>query len=451
MTTPSLTLLRKLRGNAIIAAHLLGERRAAFAARAELDARRDRRIRRIVRYAARHVPYYRDWFAVAGIDPRSVRGAAQLARLPILDREVVRAAPERFVAGTRAARDALEFTTSGSTGVALRVLHDRRSLLANIAWGERERAPAIAACGGSFRPSELYIGYETSTFKAVTAFYEESTLLPVRPRRRFVALQTPIEEIVRIANDERPDLLVGYGGWIDLFLRTVSARHLDLHRPKLVLYMGEALPHGARALIEEEFGIPVLSRYNAVEAFKIGFLCEHRTGFHLHEDLCHVRVVGQGGRDLGDGEPGQVVVSNLVNRATVLLNYPLGDLAAFAPGPCPCGRTQRLLSELEGRVEDVLPLADGRFVHPRAVWQALKGDRSVLQYQLTQHELRRFSLRLVAADDAAFDRAATRARRELAALLGSDARIDIDRQAELDRRAGGKFRAVRSLCAPSAT
>jgi hypothetical protein len=89
-------------------------------------------------------------------------------------------------------------------------------LLANIAWGERERDPVIRGTGGAFRPKELYVGYETSTFKTVQAFYEQHTLLP-RPQRTFVSLLEPIERIAAIANAERPDVLVGYGGWIDLF------------------------------------------------------------------------------------------------------------------------------------------------------------------------------------------------------------------------------------------
>jgi phenylacetate-CoA ligase len=311
------------------------------------------------------------------------------------------------------------------------------SLLANVPYGERERRPVIAGTGGSFRPRELYVGNETSVIKTVTAFYEANTLF-VRPRRRFVSVREPIERVAAMVNDERPDLLTGYGGWIDLFFRTVAARGIELRPPKMVMYMAEALPHGTRELIEGDFGVPVMSRYSAAEAFKIGFYCEERTGFHLHEDLCHVRV-----------ENGQLVLSNLVNRATVLLNYPIGDVGTISEEPCPCGRTFRLLSELEGRVEDVLPLADGRFVHPRAVWQVFMNDTDVLQYQLVQHEPRRFSLELATVDDDAYRRAAERALPELRELLRPDPQIEVSRRERLEQRAGGKFRPVASLCAPS--
>jgi phenylacetate-CoA ligase len=255
--------------------------------------------------------------------------------------------------------------------------------------------------------------------------------MPVKPRRRFVSITTPIDEVAELMRAERPDVLTGYGGWVDLFFRTVAERGLEIPRPKLVLYMAEALPPGARELIEETFGIPVLSRYSAAESFKIGFSCEERRGFHLHEDLCHVRT----------DEAGRILLSNLVNRATVLLNYPIGDVGALSDEPCPCGRTLRLLSELEGRVEDILTHPDGGAVHGRSVWAVFKDDRDVLQYQLTQLGPDRFALRLATLDEAAFARASARATDGLRRLLGDRARVEVSRREELEQREG-KFRAV---------
>lgn len=436
---------RRLYGNAVIAAHLRGQKGIPYWPRPRLDARRDRNIREIVRYAAHTVPHYRDVFARQGIDPRQIRGAEDLDRLPLLDKEQVRQEPKRFVADGRAGRDALSFLTSGSTGRPIEIRHDQSSLLANIAYGEREREPTIRVCGGSFRPKELYVGYETSTFKAVVEFYRRNTLMPVQPRRRFVPLQEPIERVAEIVREEQPDILVGYGGWIDLFFRTIEARGIEVPMPRVVMYMGEALPHGGRAFIEESFGVPVLSRYNAVESFKIGFYCEERSGFHLHEDLCHVRVIDGAGNTAPPGVPGRVVISNLVNRATVLLNYPIGDVAAMTTAGCGCGRTLRVLSELEGRVEDVLALPDGGFVHPRAVWEVFKSDRDVLQYQLTQRAPHGFALTLVSLDEDAYRRALERALPRLRRLLGEAAVIDTSHRTEVLRKGNEKFRAVASM------
>lgn len=441
--------LQRAYGSAVVAAHLPSQARIPYWPREKLEAARDRNVRRIATYAARHVPHYRDLFAREGIDARDIKGAADLSRLPLIDRENVRAEPHRFQAATLATRRGLSFLTSGSTGRPLEAWVDRAALLANLAYGERERAPVNRLCGNTFRPKELYVGYETSTFKKVIAFYEDHVLFPARPRRRFVSLLEPIEHIAALTRSEQPDILVGYGGWIDLFFKTVLARNIEIYRPKLVMYMGEALPHGARDFIEQGLGMPVMSRYNAVEAFKIGFYCECRTGFHLHEDICHVRIVGSQGRDVPAGDSGEIVISNLINRATVLLNYPMGDMASLSDAPCPCGRTLRQISELEGRTEDILPLIDGRHVHPRAVWQLFKADRDILQYQLTQVEPRRFRLTLVTTDEEAFRRAAERVVPALERLLEPDAQIETARGTGQDRAPGTKYRAVASLRGPS--
>ena len=442
-TKLKIPFLNRCYGSGIVAAGLVGQKRLPFLPRQRIERIRDQRIRRVVRYAARKVPYYRDLFAGRGIDPSQIKGAAELDQLPVLDKELVRARPELFMADGSVSRKALSFLTSGTTGVPIEVHHDRRSLLANIAFGEREREPFINICGGSFRPKELYVGYETSTFKKVIAFYQQSVLFPVRPRRRFVSLLEPIENIAAIINTERPDILVGYGGWIGLFFRTVAARKIDLKPPRMVMYMGEAIPHGSRDYIEGHLGIPVLSRYNAVESFKIGFFCEERSGFHIHEDLCHVRIVGTNGQNVPVGEQGEVVISNLINRASVLLNYPMGDLAALsADGVCACGRTFRRISELEGRTEDILVLPDGGFLHPRAIWQVLKSERDILQYQLIQHELHRFTLEIVTTHESHLSAIQDRISGRLEALLGQTARVKMNHRPDIIRRSGQKFRAV---------
>lgn len=439
--------MRRLVGSAIVAAHLRGQTKAPYLPRERMEAARDARIRELVAYAARTVPYYRDLFARERIDAREIRGAADLDRLPLLDPEIVRREPARFLSESRRARGAPAFLTSGSSGRPLEVRHDRRSLLANIAYGERERAAMIALCGSGFRPRELYIGYDTSNFRKVLAFYAANTRMPVKPRRTTVSMMAPFDEIVAAIDDVKPELLTAYGGFLDVLYRTLLARGAPIHRPKVVMSMGETLPADRRAWIEDELGARVLSRYCATEAFKIAYVCEARTGFHVHEDLCHVRLRTPSGAPPAPGAPGEVVVSNLVNHATVLLNYPMGDLATFAEDACPCGRTQRRLAEVHGRVEDVLQLPDGRSLHPRAIWTVLKDDRSILQYQLIQHERARFELRLATLDAAGFPPARARALAALGALLGPAATIEATWHEDLgrsERERTGKFRAVES-------
>jgi phenylacetate-CoA ligase len=152
------------------------------------------------------------------------------------------------------------------------------------------------------------------------------------------------------------------------------------------------------------------------------------------------------GEDIPAGDKGEVVISNLVNKATVLLNYRLGDVASVATGNCSCGRVLPLLSELEGRVEDILFLANGAFVHPRTVWAMLSQRNEVLKYQLIQHAPERFELKLVTVDYQSYQLVVGDIHADMRRLLGESAVIECEFYTALEPEASGKFRPVMSKC-----
>ena len=442
------SLFARAYGNSVVLAHSRGQRRVPYLAASEIASRRDGRIQKVARYASRTVPHYRELFKSLGIDPHEIRTADDLDRLPLVSKAELGKAPKRFVSESRRGCRAVPFDTSGTTGLRLRIEHDRHSLLANIAFSERERALVTAAVGKTIGYRELALGYAGNTLNKVTAYYRAHTYLPVRPDRRFVAVDQPVEEVVQAINDHQPDVLLGYGSYLEALYRLVAVSSIRLHRPKLVFYVAEAMSPEGVEFIEQKFELPVYSRYNAVEAFKIGFSCEMSRGFHLHDDLCHVRIVDSAGHDLPAGETGEVVISNLVNHGTVLLNYRLGDLGRLARKTCPCGRNLRMLEDLQGRVEEVLYLSEERFVHPRAVWGVLKKAPDILRYQLIQHERERFELRLLTIDEAAFDCVRQQVLGPLEALL-EPAVIEPVRLEGLGPQEAGKFRPVIAMGPPT--
>ena len=169
----------------------------------------------------------------------------------------------------------------------------------------------------------------------------------------------PFDEAVHHFDRIRPRIVFSFGSYAEQFLRYVAERRGRVSLPRVWVYGGDAVTSAGWELADS-LGCALYSVYSAVEADRIGFQCERREGHHLNVDMCSVRLVDAHGRDVPAGEPGEVVISNLWNRATVLLNYRLGDRATMAVQPCPCGRTLPLLETLHGRVSDVIRLADGR-------------------------------------------------------------------------------------------
>jgi phenylacetate-CoA ligase len=430
----------RARGTLTVLRRLPGQRRVHRLPAGHIAARRDARIRALVRYAAETVPHYR------GLNPRTIRGAPDLEGLALLEKSAVQDDPERFRSRARPGREAIRFRTTGSTAQPLTVFHDRASLLANIAYSERERAVEVRFVGRRYGYGVLDVRAPTGTVGRVQAFYEAATYRPRRPDRRLLPVETDPEEVLALVERVRPAVLRSYGGFLELLFRVAAANGGLRHRPSAVLYSGDTMSRPGRELIESRFGIPVLSQYNAVECFKIGFTCEERAGFHLHEDLCHVWLARPDGSPCAPGERDEVVLSNLVNRGTVLLNYRLGDVARLDDGPCPCGRTTRRLVDLEGRVDEVFELPNGSFVYPTAVWRVFRERPEILRYQLVQRELASFELRaVVTANEAGPDAIAdvVPALRKL--LDGAEVRTTL--VDGLPEGPGGKFRHLVPLAA----
>ena len=100
------------------------------------------------------------------------------------------------------------------------------------------------------------------------------------------------------------------------------------------------------------------------------------------------------------------------------------------------------MSELDGRVEDIIETPDGRFIHPRAVWEIVKDFPQVLQYQLCELDGREFALTLVTASEDVFTAVSAPITSGLAALLGPGAGISASRRPNLHKPEGGKVRVV---------
>jgi phenylacetate-CoA ligase len=303
-------------------------------------------------------------------------------------------------------------------------------------------------CGRKFGYREVYIGFAGWNIDKVWAFYRENTFLPFRPERVVLSLGAPFASIVESINEFRPDVIAGIGSYLELFFRSVLSSGSTLHAPKVVVYSGDTMTPEGKRFIEEQYGVGVLSQYNAIESFKIAFSCEERRDLHVHEDLCHLRIVDAEGRNMPPGKPGEIVISNLINRGTVLLNYRLGDIACLSTERCPCGRTLMSISDLEGRLWDVVYLPNGKCVHPRVIWQVFKGRNDVLRYQFIQLEPTRFRLDILTPDVATYEHQVVEIVSSLRQIVGSSAEIECRFSEEL-AQSTGKFRSVISQVKPT--
>jgi len=193
-----------------------------------------------------------------------------------------------------------------------------------------------------------------------------------------------------------PDVLQGYPSSLRLLAHHCLERSTALRpAPRLVFTDSELLLPDTRAMLEAQFGAPVLDVFGTFETDNVAFQCLQRDGYHVATD-CVVLEIVRDGKPVPAGEEGEIVVTVLGNRTLPFIRYNLKDIGRLATQSCSCGLPFPLLAVLQGRVNDQIVLADGRHRTPPGILAHLaRFIDAILQYQLRQIGIGRFELLVV--------------------------------------------------------
>lgn len=439
--------LTKVSWNAFTLWHVRLERSLPYWPISRLIALQARRVQAIARHAYQEVPFYREEMDRRGQKPGDFRTAADLAALPLIDGTKVAREPDRFLAANLIHTPGLVLDSSGTSGRSKQIRYDARALFSALAKGQRQRFALSEFTGGVFGYREMQVVRPSSVPTQMRHFYERHLWTPpgVDLTRRFLSPgDLSFAETVAVINEFRPDVIRGYGSYLGQLFREAHRRKAGIHRPKAIVYAADAMAEADRILIEEEFGIPVSSTYQSVEALRIGFQCERRRGFHLSLDAVAVRVVDDEGKDVAPGGRGHIVISNLINRATVLLNYKLGDVVTRSQSECDCGRTLPTIEAIDGRSDDLLRLADGRIMHALVALEPLRAVPGVVQVQIVQKARDRFVLRVVGRSGIDRTESSGALVRALQSKVGTTGNVTVDWVEAVPLGINGKVKAVLS-------
>jgi len=204
-------------------------------------------------------------------------------------------------------------------------------------------------------------------------------------RTYWASNELSFEEVAQLFENIGPDVAYSYGSFAEAFLLHVLDQGLAVRLPRVWVFGGDGVSAEGRRRIEEDLACVLYSTYQAVEVGRFGFECEMLSGYHMNTDFCHVRLVNEEGETAEAGEIGEVVVSNLSSTGSILLNYRLGDYAAWSTEPCTCGRTLPLLRLAGTRIGICLRLRDGSELHEYTLEQVCDESlQDILQFRIIE-------------------------------------------------------------------
>jgi len=330
--------------------------------RPHADLRRDqvKALREHLVFCGEYVPFHQRRFEELGFRPEEVTEIADLARLPLMDKLVIREAGDALLSAGWKELGPRPKATSGSTGVPLNYYLDFRSH--SYLWAHIWRAWAVTG----YRPGDLY------------ATLSGGSLLPEKvdlKQRIYLFLSGCVhlpsyhltDELMagyarRLAR-KKVRFLYGYPSSLELFATFLLESGTNIPAMQAVFTTSELMSTEARRTIEAGLGSPVFDIYGCNDGGLYGFECEHHAGFHQAMESCLVEVVDDDGIPLPEGESGRIVTTHLANRCHPFLRYVTGDVGALDTTPCPCGRGLARIVKIQGRERDFVLTPAGRKVH----------------------------------------------------------------------------------------
>jgi phenylacetate-CoA ligase len=400
------------------------------------------RLRQLLAHAAAHVPYYQELFQARGFKPAEIGTLADLARLPLMDKSVIRSHMDMLK--SERAQGLARFNTGGSSGEPLifyigreRVSHDVAAKWRATRWWDVDIGDREIVVWGS--PIEL--GAQDGV-RALRDRLLRTRLLPAFEMSE-KKLDGFLDEICAV----RPKMLFGYPSALSHIARHAGARgrRMDGLGIKVAFVTSERLYDEQRAQISKTFGCPVANGYGGRDAGFIAHECPAGSMHITAEDII-VEVVDAKGLPLPEGEAGEIVVTHLATKDFPFIRYRTGDIGVLDGKLCGCGRGLPILKEIQGRSTDFLVAMDGKVMHGLALIYVLRDLPWICKFKIIQENLYLTRVLIVAntrlePQDSENIKAAFRSR------LGQEVNIVVEEVTEIPAERSGKFRYVVSKIA----
>lgn len=393
----------------------------------------------LVDHSRRHVPFYA---ALPALPGAAAGPAGALRVLPFLAKADLQQSAALLRSGAEHGRLVAK-TTGGSTGEPVTIWKTREAWARELAATWRGYAWAGVAVG-DLQARFWGVAHTSSGRNRARAidFVCNRIRIPA-----FAFSEDDMAGYVRVLNARKPAWFYGYVSMLTEFARFVQSGKAELtHRPRCIVTTSEVLTPADRTLLMEVFGAPVFNEYGCGELGTIAHECPDGR-LHLSEENMLVEIL-DGERPCAAGEPGELVVTELNNYAFPLIRYRTGDFGSLSDEACSCGRTLRVLNEVQGRAYDFIRNRRGQLFHGEFLMYVFEDLRrqgaDIRQFQVEQVDYDRFEVRIVPG--AAYDAGCESLLRErIRSFVDPEAVVTVSYVEAIERERSGKLRLIKGL------
>lgn len=382
----------------------------------------------IYRYFHTHSKKYRD---LCGWE------VTNWADVPVTNRRVLSGAPESWFPDDLDTHNLYSSSTSGSSGTPF--LFARDAFSHAMVWLTLKRFYSLAGVNLSSYQARFFGMSRTKESKRQARFKDA-----LAGRFRFDVYDVSdgaIEGWIDDFSKHKYEYIYGYSNTLIAFASYMKQHNkvLKSYCPSLVscIVTSEVCSDKDAALISKGFGVPVFNEYGSSELGIMGFKIDKN--WMSNDDLLYVEVLDNEGNILPDGEVGLITCTSFYNKATPLIRYQTGDLAAIERQPD--GRV--IITSLQGSVNDMAITASGKKIPGISFYfvaqQLLDSTGKITEFVVIQKEINRFVFRYAAEEpltDAEFDIL----KQGFADYVAPEVEVIADHVRFIERKENGKFK-----------
>lgn len=333
-------------------------------------------LREHLRYCASKSPYYKG--ILKNINLKKIT-LDNISELPFTEKSDLERRNDEFCA-VSCEKIVDIVLSSGTTGIPTKIVYTEKDLQ-RLAYNEEK---SFAGCGITAGDMALLTCTIDRCFVAGLAYFLGMRAVGAAAIRNG---NNSIESHGEIIRRMKPTVIVGVPTFLrklGLYLRE-SGMDPEKEPVSKLVCIGEPLRDGSMKTlkvcddIEKIWQAKAYSTYATTEIVTTFCECETQQGGHLHPDLGIVEIVGENGKQLPCGEPGEVVVTPLGVEGMPLIRFKTGDISFIIDEKCRCGKSSVRLGPILGRKKQMMKVF-GTTIYPQAVYSVLEEIDALKEY-----------------------------------------------------------------------
>lgn len=343
----------------------------------------NRKLRSVIEYAYRQVPYYSVLFKSVRLSPGDIRTIEDLKHIPITTKDdLIAAGTENTIAKDTKPSSCHKQFTSGSTGRRFTIYLSPSEFRTRRLVQFRE----LLSIGLRLLDRLVLLGPEQLHW---TRFYQRIGLYRSTNISPFLSTMDQIQYLRKL----RPTVLWAYPTMLTALLRNdYQDTHFDDLR--LLITSGEVFHEQIREKVQSDLDIKTFNFYGALEVGRIADECPAQEGLHVNADHVILECLNDG-RSVDYGTPGVVVLTTLNVSTMPFIRYRLGDICTPVEKTCSCGCSFPLIGPPRGREEDLVRLPSGRALSPLPFMYIMREINEVDQFRVIQENYDHFVVQAI--------------------------------------------------------